>query len=155
MHPMPYDEKVRWLRRYQDSLHRERELTEELEQLHSRACKVTPALTGMPGGGGDGQSLARAVESIVQAQQELDAQSNQCSAIRREIVAALEQITNPRDHEILRRRYILGQKWEQIAVEMYYSYKQVRRRHRACVESLCLEGKDIDVPAKDVLQCPI
>lgn len=155
MNPMPYDKKVRWLRRYQDSLHRERELAEELEQLHSRACKVTPALTGMPGGEGDGQSLARAVESIVQAQQELDAQVNQCGAIRREVVAALEQATNPRDHEILRRRYILGQKWEQIAVEMYYSYKQVRRRHRACVESLCLEGKDIDVPAKDVLQCPI
>lgn len=152
---MTYEEKVAWLRRYQDSLSRERELAEELDQLHSRACKVTPALTGIPGGGGDGQSLPRAVEVIIQAQQELDAQSNQCSAIRREIVAALEQITNPRDHEILRRRYILGQKWEQIAVEMYYSYKQVRRRHRACVESLCLEGKDIDVPAKDVLQCPI
>ena len=152
---MTYEEKIRWLRRYQDSLRRERELAEELEQLHTRACKVTPALTGMPGGPSDGQSLARAVESIVQAQQELQAQINQCGAIRREVVAALEQVTNARDHEIMRRRYLLGQKWEQIAVEMYYSYKQVRRRHRACVESLCLEGKDIDVPAKDVLQCPI
>lgn len=152
---MTYDDKIHWLSRYRYSLRRERELAAELEQLHSRACKVTPALTGMPGGPSDGQSLPRAVESIVQAQQELQAQINQCGAIRREVVAAIEQIENPRDHEILRRRYLLGQKWEQIAVEMYYSYKQVRRRHRACVESLCLEGKDIDVPAKDVLQCPI
>ncbi len=152
---MTYDDKVAWLRRYQDSLRRERELAEELEQLHTRACKVTPALTGMPGGPNDGQSLPRAVESIVQAQQELQAQINVCGAVRREVVAALEQVTNARDHEILRRRYLLNQKWEQIAVEMYYSYKQVRRRHRACVESLCLEGKDIAVPAKDVLQCPI
>lgn len=152
---MTYEDKVRWLRRYQDSLRRERELAEELEQLRTRACKVTPSLTGMPGGASDGQALPRAVESIVQAQQELQAQINVCGAIRREVVAAIEQIKNPRDHEILRRRYLLGQKWEQIAVEMYYSYKQVRRRHRACVESLCLEGKDIDVPAKDVLQCPI
>lgn len=30
---MTYDEKVRWLRRYQDSLRRERELGQELEQL--------------------------------------------------------------------------------------------------------------------------
>lgn len=152
---MTFEEKIRWLRRYQDSLRRERELAEELEQLHTRACKVTPSLTGMPGGPSDGQSLPRAVESIVQAQQELQAQINQCGYIRREVVAALEQVTNARDHEILRRRYLLNQKWEQIAVEMYYSYKQVRRRHRACVESLRLEGKDIDVPAKDVLQCPI
>lgn len=147
---MTYEEKISWLRRYQDNLRRERELAEELEQLHTRACKVTPALTGMPGCPSDGQSLARAVESIVQAQQELQAQINVCGAVRRDVVAALEQVTNARDHEILRRRYLLGQKWEQIAVDMYYSYKQVRRRHRACVEALTLPAA-----GKDVLQCPI
>lgn len=140
MHPMPYDEKVRWLRRYQDSLRRERELAEELEQLHSRACKVTTALTGMPGGGGDGQSLARAVESIVQAQQGLDAQINECGAIRREIVGALEQVANARDHEILRRRYILGQKWEEIAVEMNYAYQYVCDRHMRTVCKMLIES---------------
>lgn len=135
---MTYGEKVRWLRRYQDSLRRERELAEELEQLQTRACKVTPALTGMPGGPSDGQSLPRAVESIVQAQQELQAQINQCGYIRREVVAALEQVTNARDHEILRRRYLLNQKWEQIAVEMHLEYRWVTRRHRRTVESMIL-----------------
>lgn len=147
---MTYEEKVRWLRWYQDSLRRERELAEEVEQLRSRACKVTPSLTGMPGGTSDGQSLPRAVESIVQTQQELQCQINQCGAVRREIVAALEQVTNARDHEILRRRYLLNETWEKIAVEMYYSYKQVRRRHRACVEAIALPDA-----GKDVLQCPI
>lgn len=147
---MTYDEKIRWLRRYQDSLRRERELGQELEQMRSRACKVTPALTGMPGGPNDGQGLARAVESIVQAQQELQAQINQCGAVRREIVTALNQVSNPRDHEILRRKYLLNETWEKIAVAMYYSYKQVRRRHRACVEALTLPDA-----GKDVLQCPI
>ena len=131
---MTYEEKVRWLRRYQDSLRRERELAEELEQLHARACKVTPSLTGMPGG----TSLARAVERIVQAQQELQAQINQCGYIRHEVVAALEQVTNARDHEILRRRYILGQRWEEIAVEMHLEYRWVTRRHRHTVESMIL-----------------
>lgn len=138
MNLMTYDEKVRWLRRYQESLRRERELSEELDQLSSRACKVTPAITGMPGGAGDGQSLARAVESIVQAQAELQAQVNECEAIRRQIVAALDQVTNPRDHEILRRRYILGQRWEEIAVEMLIEYRSVTRRHRKAVEKLIL-----------------
>ena len=136
--PMTYEEKVRWLRRYQNSLRRERELADELNQLHSRACKVTPALTGMPGGGGDGQNLARAVESIVQAQQELQAQINQCGAIRREIIAALDQITNPRDHEIMRRRYILGQRWEDIAVAMHLEYRWVTRSHHRAVDRLIL-----------------
>lgn len=147
---MTYDEKVRWLRRYQDSLRRERELAEEVEQLRARACKVTPSLTGMPGGTSDGQSLPRAVENIVQTQQELQAQINQCGAVRREIVTALNQVSNPRDHEILRRKYLLNETWEKIAVAMYYSCKQVRRRHRACVEALTLPDA-----GKDVLQCPI
>ena len=135
---MTYENKVAWLRRYQDSLRRERELGQELEQLRSRACKVTPALTGMPGGAGDGQSLACAVASIVQAQQELQAQINVCGAIRREIVSALNQITNPRDHEILRRRYILGQRWEVIAVEMHLEYRWVTRRHHSAVDAMIL-----------------
>lgn len=133
---MTYGEKVRWLRRYQDSLRRERELAEELEQLQTRACKVTPALTGMPGGPNDGQGLALAVESIVQAQQELQAQINQCGYIRREVVAALEQVANARDHEILRRRYILGQRFEKISVEMNLEYRWVRRKHKNVVEKL-------------------
>ncbi|MGN0685968.1 MAG: hypothetical protein ACI4KC_07730 [Gemmiger sp.] len=147
---MTYDEKVQWLLRYQDSLRKERELAEELEQMRTRAYKVTPALTGMPGGPSDGQSLPRAVENIVKVQQELQCQINQCGAVRREIVAVLDQVSNPRDHEILRRKYLLNETWEKIAVAMYYSYKQVRRRHRACVEALTLPDA-----GKDVLQCPI
>ncbi len=135
---MTYNEKKAWLWRYQISLKREKVLADEIEVLHSRACRVTPALTGMPGGPSDGQSLPRAVESIVQAQQELQAQINQCGYIRREVVAALEQVTNARDHEILRRRYILGQRWEKIAVEMHLEYRWVTRRHRRTVESMIL-----------------
>ena len=153
---MTYDEKIAWLRRYLDSLRLERELEREVDQMETLATRVTPRLSGMPGGGADGQSLPRAVEGIIRAKQELEAQVNVCRAIRAEVVASLEQITNPRDHEILRRRYILGQKWEQIAVEMYYSYKQVRRRHCTCVESLSLPDESVNPSGdKDVLQCPI
>lgn len=135
---MTYEDKIRWLRRYQDSIRREKELAEEVEQLRARACKVTPSLTGMPGGINDGQSLPRAVEALVQTQQELQCQINQCGAIRREIVAALEQFCNPRDNEILRRRYLLGQKWEQIAVEMHLEYRWVRRLHKRAVGILSI-----------------
>lgn len=136
---MTYDEKIAWLRRYQDSLRRERELEREVEQMETLATRVTPRLSGMPGGG-DGQSLPRAVEGIIRAKQELEAQINQCGAIRREVVAALEQIDNPRDHEILRRRYILGQKWEQIAVEMNYAYQYVCDRHKRTVCKMLIES---------------
>lgn len=126
---MTYEEKVRWLRRYQDSLRREQELAEEVEQLRSRACKVTPSLSGMPGGTSDGQALPRAVEQILEAQQELQGQIEQCNTIRQEVVDAIEQITNPRDKEILRRRYLLGQRWETISANMYLEYRWILKCH--------------------------
>lgn len=137
---MTYEEKVRWLRRYQESLRIERELANEVERLQSEAARVTPLLTGMPGRPGCGDKLPRAVEGIIRAQQELQAQINQCGAIRREVVAVLEQISNPRDHEILRRRYLLGQRWEYIAVEMKIELRWVYRRHRRTVEILTMES---------------
>ena len=137
---MTYEEKVRWLKRYRDALRLEKELREELKDQQTRACKTTAALTGMPGGGGDGQALPRAVESIVAAQQELQAQINLCGATRREVVAALDQVTDARDHEILRRRYLLWQRWEKIAVEMNIELRWVYRRHRRAVSGLTMES---------------
>lgn len=138
---MTYNEKKAWLSRYQISLRRERELTEEVKQQEARAQAVTPRLSGMPGGPNDGQSLARAVESIVQAKQELQAQINQCGAIRREIVAVLEQVINARDHEILRRRYILGQRFEQISVEMHMDLRWIYRTHKRTVQRLAIKNE--------------
>ena len=136
-----YEEKRRWLWRYRDALRRERELKEELQEQKTRAASVTAALTGMPGAASDGQTLPRAVESIVEAQQELQAQINVCGAIRREVVAALDQIDDARDHEILRRRYLLGQKFEQIAVEMCLEYRWVRRIHKKCIGKMDILNK--------------
>ena len=138
---MNYEEKVHWLRRYRDALRLEEELRQELEDQRSRACKTTAALTGMPGGGGDGQALPRAVESIVAIQQELQAQINICGAIRREVVAALDQVAEECDHVILRRRYLRGQKFEQIAVEMNLEYRWVRRLHKKCVGKMDILNK--------------
>lgn len=137
---MTYEEKVRWLRRYRDALKLEVELRQELEAQRARACKPTAALTGMPGGGGDGQALPRAVESIIAAQQELQAQITLCGAVRREVVAVLNQIADARDHEILRRRYLLGQRFEEIAVDMMLEYRWVRRLHKRAVNILTLES---------------
>lgn len=138
---MTYNEKKAWLSRYQISLRRERELTEEVKQQEARAQAVTPRLSGMPGGGRLGDSLPCAVEAIIQAKQELQAQINQCGAIRREIVAALEQVTNARDHEIMRRRYILGQRFEQISVEMHMDLRWIYRTHKRTVQRLAIKKR--------------
>lgn len=78
----------------------------------------------------------RAVERIIQAQQELERQIAICADTRRDIITIINQITDARDQEILRRRYLLGQRFEQIAVEMHLEYRWVRRRHKQAIEML-------------------
>ena len=134
---MTYDEKVAWLRRYQDSLRRERELVQEVEALRSRACRTSAALSAAPGGS-DGQGLPRAVEAILAAQAALAAQVSACQAARAAVAGVIEMVRDPRDREILRRRYLLGQRWETIAVEMHLEYRWVTRRHRRAVERMIL-----------------
>ena len=133
---MTYEEKVAWLRRYQQSLRQERELEQELLALRSQACRVTPLLSALLSGTPDGQGIPRAVERIIQAQQELERQIAICADTRRDIITIINQITDARDQEILRRRYLLGQRFEQIAVEMHLEYRWVRRRHKQAIEML-------------------
>lgn len=135
---MTYAEKTKYLYRYLDARREMKVLADELEQVQYDACRVTPLLSGMPGGQSDGQSLPRAVEQITKARQELEAQINVCGATRREVVAAINQITDSRDHEIFRRRYLLGQRWETISDEMHYSCKQIRRRHDRALQKMSL-----------------
>lgn len=135
-HMMTYEEKVRWLRRYQDSLRREQELIEEVEQLRSRACKVTHSLSDVPGGTGDEHALPRAVEQIMEAQQELQVQIEQCNATRREVVGTICNVENNRDQEILRRRYLLGQKWAAMSEDMEIDERWIRRCHSAAINNL-------------------
>lgn len=138
---MDYKDKIAWLRRYLDSKRLQRELECELEQLRSEATRVTTMLTGMPGGPSDGQSLPRAVERLIQAQKELQTQIDACGVTRCEVVAVISQATDPRDREILRRRYILGQKFEEIAVEMPLEIRWVYRRHKRAVIKLTIKSQ--------------
>lgn len=135
MSAITHEEKVRWLRRYQDSLRREQELAEEVEQLRSLACKVTHALSGIPGGTSDDQALPRAVEQILEAQQGLQVQIEQCNIVRKEVIDAIEEVSDKKGHEILRRRYILGETWEGIAFHMHITLRWVYRLHKKVIHN--------------------
>lgn len=133
---MEYAEKVAWLRRYRESLRREQLLTEEIGQLESQARRVTRAISGMPGGGGDGQAIPRAVERILDAQQRLAAEAARCAAARAEVKAAIDTVADPLRRDILTRRYILGQRWERIAADHNVTLRWAAKQHHRTVEAM-------------------
>ena len=135
---MEYTEKVAWLRRYRESLRREQLLGEEIGQLEAQARRVTRAISGMPGGDGDGQAIPRAVERLEETRQKLAGLLEQGQARRAEIEAAIQREAHPLRRDILTRRYILGQRWEKIAADHHLVLRQVFRLHHQAVDGLDL-----------------
>ncbi len=138
---MEYAEKLVWLRRYRESQKVERELVQELEQLRSQAERITPVLSATPGGGGNGQQLPAIVERIEDIRSQMTERIEQGLTARTEIAEAIDQLTDVQELEILRRRYLLGQQWEQIAQEVHLNRRWTTKLHKRAVEKLKIEAE--------------
>jgi DNA-directed RNA polymerase specialized sigma subunit len=133
---MEYGEKIEWLKRYRAALKLENETMEEVERLRVEAERVTQSLSGIPGGTSDGQTIPRAVERIIEAQGRLTGQVDDGKTVRAEIVAAIERVQPEICQRILKRRYVLGQRWEKIADVEHLSRQHVMRLHKKAVKIL-------------------
>lgn len=136
-----YEAKVAWLRRYRESVRRQRLLEELLAQRRAEAERIGPLLKPAPGGAGAGgaraaDKLPRAVERILAAEAELQEQLARCEVVQAEVQAAIDTETDGRSRELLTRRYIMGQTFGQIAFELHLETRWVRRLHRNSLESL-------------------
>ena len=138
---MTYKEKVCWLEQYQNALGRQRMLEEEIGQLRSEAARMTAVLSGMPGSRGSGKDrLPQAVERILEAQNQLESQLAGCFSCRSQVAQAISTVPAEQQREVLRRRYILGQSFDEIAGEMGLVARRAYQLHRAGVERVQVEG---------------
>lgn len=133
---MTYEEKKAWLWRYRRARKKELYLTRELKEAELDYGRMTRTLSSVPGGGGDGQALPRAVERVEKARQALEAQLLLCDDLHAEIMATLFCLGDPDDYEMLNLRYLHFKTWESIAAEMKLCLRQVYRRHRHAVDEL-------------------
>ena len=126
---MTYKEKVRWFRRYQEALASENELLKELNQQVTRAENITLFLQGTPKGTTIKDKICDAVVSIIEIKEKLAQQIKTCNFIRNEVTSEIEKITENRVQCIMKSRYILGMRWEEVANEMGLSDKWCRTLH--------------------------
>ena len=113
---MDYKEKVEWLGRYQASVSCQHMLEEEIEVLRSDAERVTACMSGMPGRSApNADRLPRAVERIEEAQKRLEQQLESCMETRAEIMCGIMTVRDRPGQEVLRRRYVMGQNFSEIA----------------------------------------
>ena len=108
----------------------------QLEELRSEAERITPLLSAAPGGSGSGDQLQRAVERIEDTRQKLTVEINRGLLARLEIAEVINQEHDGQRHEILTRRYLQGQKWEDIAAEMNMDIRNAHRLHSLSLDNL-------------------
>ena len=130
--------KKQYLLRYRQAEREARLLMEEKERLLALATKVTPSYSGEAHGSGSGSRVESAAEKIIQCEEEINRAIDCAVDLRSEIKGAIATVPDWKLREILTRRYILGQKWEQVAWEMSLEFRCVLRLHGMAIAELTI-----------------
>lgn len=121
-------EKKAILLEYQAIERRINRLLDEKRGWMEKATAVNPVLSDMPKGGGT-DKIQNAVCRIADIEADIDRQIDRQIDLRARIETAICAIPDGRLRDLMRYRYIDGLTWEQIAVEMHYSYVHICRMH--------------------------
>ena len=121
-------------------LNREIEMDKRrLQELEVKAVSCTASLSGMPHGGGTGTSKVElAAESLEDARRELTAAANAMSKARRQVLAVIKTAPTADQRIVLRRRYINGMNWEQIAEACGKSRQWATMTHGEALKKILL-----------------
>jgi len=94
--------------------------------------------------GGKIGDLSDAIIMLEKYAEEINLQWNCLIALRKEARVQIEQIPDGRYRAVLLGRYLYGQSWEQVAVSMGYTYRNVLKLHGKALQSLCVGNFDFD-----------
>lgn len=113
-----------------------RRIEEQLSEL--RLSKLSPGMSmgdGMPHGS-DMRDLSDYAAKVDELERELiQARYDRIQSFRK-VQAAIEELEDETEKDLLTYRYLKGMKWEEIAVEMGYSWRAVHKIHSHALEHL-------------------
>lgn len=128
------EQKKEYLKSYRRAIKREQDILDEIQRL--RLDKMFPSMIddGMPHG--SSHSDLSDYVAILDEQIEL-LKKERLEKVRcyQKIERQIRQMENEDEQEVLRLRYIKGLKWEEVALKMNYSWKQVHRIHSSALKS--------------------
>ena len=126
------EQKKEYLKSYRRAIKREQDILDEIQRL--RLDKMFPSVVnyGMPHG--SSHSDLSDYVAILDEQIEL-LKKERLEKVRcyQKIERQIRQMENEDEQEVLRLRYILGMKWEEVAVKMGYSWRQIHRIHSSAL----------------------
>mgnify|MGYP000498576628 FL=1 len=128
------EQKKEYLKSYRQAIKREQDILDEIQRL--RLDKMFPSVVndGMPHGSShsDLSDYAAILDEQIDLLKEERLEKVRCY---QKIERQISQMENEDEQEVLRLRYILGMKWEEVAVKMGYSWKQTHRIHSSALKN--------------------
>ena len=111
-----------YLKQYRESIDRTNEISGNLSELKAEAEALKDH---------EGQriELDAAVAKYVDACKDAEHELDNLADLRKEIIATIDKVADPKMHSVLWRRYISGLTWEQVAVSMNYTYRRTTQLH--------------------------
>jgi DNA-directed RNA polymerase specialized sigma subunit len=77
-------------------------------------------------------------DTLVAYENLIDAKVDELYAIKQEIMAAINNVQDSTLRALLTERYINGKKWEQIAIDLNYSWRQIIRLHGRALQEITI-----------------
>ena len=112
---------------------------EQVESLNELATKVSSTLTGMPKNTNRATStMADTVTKIIALQEEINNDIERLVDLKREMVAVIKAVSNTERQTLLELRYLCFKTWEQIAVEMNYTVRNVHLLHKEALNAIVI-----------------
>lgn len=134
---MTNQEKKAYLKRYRQINEEINRKMEELEMWHARATKITTSYSDLPKGTGE-DKIQLAVDKIWEIDNQINEDIDLLYDMKKKIEKAINTVPNQTLQRLLRYRYIDGHKFEQIAIEMNYSWRQIIRLHGDALDKMSL-----------------
>ena len=120
---------------------------EQIISLNQLATKCTSIISEMPGSPNRNTStMADAIAKIIDLEVEINADIDKLVDLKHEIVSLIKAVNNSEYQTLLELRYLCFHTWEQIAVEMHYSSKWIRKLHDSAMDVVDFLIKNKSVP---------
>ena len=119
---------------------------QEIQRLWAMVTRVTAVFKPTPvsGGSGAGDMMADTIGRIVDLKAEVNRDIDRFVDYKRDIAAALNGLQNPEHIKVLHKRYFERKHWEEIAVEMNMSSRNVNYIHGRALEEFMNQWRQKD-----------
>jgi hypothetical protein len=113
---------------------------DRIRRYREMATKITSMLTPDKVQSSQENKMERIIAQICDMSTEIEQDINSLRDTQKRVSDVIDGVRDPKQREVLYRRYINGEKWEEIAVHMILDYRWILRVHGKALENLTIES---------------